>query len=631
MNINGRVKVKTLKAQFFEEFGLTIRVYDGRSFADDNATLASIRRGESIGGEFSPRKNTKVGNLEDKIKELFGLKTQIAGSDNSYLCDNNMTLAKAKEDDDARIIQKTKKADKVSNSGTEKTSGSIVIKEMSFKGELSNKAFNQILFWNEGDALSDIESFESTTDLYSVIFNSPVLGNCDNLEEFYENESEFWQNIEEYKDKYGINENRLWELITNSYCSMLAKNYIYRDVGEFEINDIDLSPNIELFIKLLVNKELKYDDHPEILGLTIANSFVQSYEETELDVELFNFDEGPEFITITDYKHLFPNRPATQEISINEFNINDICLLFSQSSNGAAFIEDILDYINNNFESEIEIEIEIEIEDVVNYLKTKSENLDFTRIIKESKVDFYEWVSSCNSANETQNFAKILKIHKLIIEKEGKLFYFSSDKIIVENAERKSMRDIINLMCNDEITLDQIAGIYDTENDTQVLLNQQNIVLIDRDFFDNNDGTVTDKITKLTWQRFSVGQQWDGVSCIGEAVKIDWAQAMELQTDFGGYSDWRLPSVEELESLYYSPNGKYNIRLNGEYGSPDQIEPPTINSEYFPNTPSGIFWSSHSASTVGDGGVYARSVDFSKGESRKNTKTYGNYVRLVRG
>jgi hypothetical protein len=68
MNINGRVKVKTLKAQFFEEFGLTIRVYDGRSFADDNATLASIRRGDSIGGEFSPRKNTKVGNLEDKIK-----------------------------------------------------------------------------------------------------------------------------------------------------------------------------------------------------------------------------------------------------------------------------------------------------------------------------------------------------------------------------------------------------------------------------------------------------------------------------------------------------------------------------------------------------------------------------------
>ena len=115
MNINGRVKVKTLKAQFFEEFGLTIRVYDGRSFADDNATLASIRRGESIGGEFSPRKNTKVGNLEEKIQELFGLKTQIAGSDDSYLCDNDLTLAGAKEVDDAKMARKAKKETKANS------------------------------------------------------------------------------------------------------------------------------------------------------------------------------------------------------------------------------------------------------------------------------------------------------------------------------------------------------------------------------------------------------------------------------------------------------------------------------------------------------------------------------------
>ena len=29
----------------------------GRSFADDDSTLASIRKGDSKGGEFSPRKN----------------------------------------------------------------------------------------------------------------------------------------------------------------------------------------------------------------------------------------------------------------------------------------------------------------------------------------------------------------------------------------------------------------------------------------------------------------------------------------------------------------------------------------------------------------------------------------------
>jgi hypothetical protein len=50
LNINGRMKVKTLKSEFKDEFGLTLRVYDGRSFADEDATLASIRKGDSKGG-----------------------------------------------------------------------------------------------------------------------------------------------------------------------------------------------------------------------------------------------------------------------------------------------------------------------------------------------------------------------------------------------------------------------------------------------------------------------------------------------------------------------------------------------------------------------------------------------------
>ncbi len=95
LNINGRMKVKTLQADFKEEFGLTLRLYDGNKFADDNDTLASIRKGDSKGGEFSPRKNTKIGNLEDKFKDLFGIKVQVAGSDDSYLCDNDITLSEA--------------------------------------------------------------------------------------------------------------------------------------------------------------------------------------------------------------------------------------------------------------------------------------------------------------------------------------------------------------------------------------------------------------------------------------------------------------------------------------------------------------------------------------------------------
>ena len=112
LNINGRMKVKTLKSDFKKKFGLNIRVYTGREFADDDATLASIRKGDAKGGEFSPARNTKVGNLEDKILDMFGLKTQISGSDDSYLCENDHTLAKALEVNEKLMVKRSKRDDK---------------------------------------------------------------------------------------------------------------------------------------------------------------------------------------------------------------------------------------------------------------------------------------------------------------------------------------------------------------------------------------------------------------------------------------------------------------------------------------------------------------------------------------
>ena len=119
LNINGRMKVKTLRSDFKKEFGLTLRVYDGRSFADDDSTLAAIRKGDSKGGEFGPRKNTKVGNLEDKIMDMFGIKTQVAGSDDSYLCDNDLTLAGALEADQKKVSKKESKGLKFRESNAE--------------------------------------------------------------------------------------------------------------------------------------------------------------------------------------------------------------------------------------------------------------------------------------------------------------------------------------------------------------------------------------------------------------------------------------------------------------------------------------------------------------------------------
>ncbi|MGE5503672.1 MAG: DUF1566 domain-containing protein, partial [Actinomycetota bacterium] len=55
---------------------------------------------------------------------------------------------------------------------------------------------------------------------------------------------------------------------------------------------------------------------------------------------------------------------------------------------------------------------------------------------------------------------------------------------------------------------------------------------------DNGDGTVTDLVTGLMWQR-------------GALRGVAFSQAAELaaRTDTGGHRDWRVPTIKELYSL----------------------------------------------------------------------------------
>lgn len=56
---------------------------------------------------------------------------------------------------------------------------------------------------------------------------------------------------------------------------------------------------------------------------------------------------------------------------------------------------------------------------------------------------------------------------------------------------------------------------------------------------DNGDGTVTDNKSGLVWQK-------------GDAGPMNWKQAVAHceQLNLAGKSDWRLPELKELESLY---------------------------------------------------------------------------------
>ncbi len=98
IQVSGRMLVGTLKKQFKEEFGSTLRVYKGTHkgahFADDDATLASVR-GEDAekSGELIIHGNMHVQTFEEKFKDIFGIQVQVATPDDSKLAQNDITLS----------------------------------------------------------------------------------------------------------------------------------------------------------------------------------------------------------------------------------------------------------------------------------------------------------------------------------------------------------------------------------------------------------------------------------------------------------------------------------------------------------------------------------------------------------
>lgn len=68
------------------------------------------------------------------------------------------------------------------------------------------------------------------------------------------------------------------------------------------------------------------------------------------------------------------------------------------------------------------------------------------------------------------------------------------------------------------------------------------------DFLDNGDGTITDNATGLTWMQVDSGHLKAGEGGDG---RLNWPQALEWAENltYAGHSDWRLPSVKELQSI----------------------------------------------------------------------------------
>jgi hypothetical protein len=135
----------------------------------------------------------------------------------------------------------------------------------------------------------------------------------------------------------------------------------------------------------------------------------------------------------------------------------------------------------------------------------------------------------------------------------------------------------------------------------------------DTSFTIRNDGTATHKPTGLMWMRCSLGQQWDGQTCRGMAVGYTWGAALQAANryEFAGYTDWRLPNKNELETIFEG-----NCVL------------PATNDRVFPATPPVYFWSSSPYAGLADG---AWSLDFGYGSVNASVKSGSLNARLVRG
>jgi len=143
------------------------------------------------------------------------------------------------------------------------------------------------------------------------------------------------------------------------------------------------------------------------------------------------------------------------------------------------------------------------------------------------------------------------------------------------------------------------------------------------------DGLVKDTETNLIWKRCDEGQEWNGQTCANEhnnTLIFTFNDAMNLKSNYAGYSDWRLPTREELKTLVYCSSGEPNLSNNN--GGICKTSPtlPSIDREIFPNANVWRYWSS----SLVDNNNHVWTIDFRNGTDSIVYKYDANFVRLVR-
>ena len=120
-------------------------------------------------------------------------------------------------------------------------------------------------------------------------------------------------------------------------------------------------------------------------------------------------------------------------------------------------------------------------------------------------------------------------------------------------------------------------------------------------FTDNSDGTITDNLTQLIWQK------------VTNPSALTWEQALAYAEglSLGASSEWRLPNIKELQSL-----------------NDETLTNPSVNTDYFSSIGVKNYWSSTSLPNQTTEAWYCNTKF---GITTYDLKANSNYVICVRG
>ena len=147
-----------------------------------------------------------------------------------------------------------------------------------------------------------------------------------------------------------------------------------------------------------------------------------------------------------------------------------------------------------------------------------------------------------------------------------------------------------------------------------------------RAFTDNGDGTITEAITGLMWEKLSNdGTVHDKDNAYGWGGMISTKVSTLNSTSFAGYNDWRVPNIFELETLR-NLSSPASPLVYPEFSMPCPAACTVLTCSC---TDSGQYWSSTTYLDLHD---YGMELDFANGWVGARLKSAaGISVRLVRG